>query len=332
MNIDREPGSRCAGEVVDGCGSGTYTLYMVATKRRGTRKTKTTKASAKPRAKVSSAKATPEAKVLSLFAQGTKRVSWLLAAEKSRRGVAPDQLVFLGMHNVAQYMWCAMYSVLKSRANETMFFLAHLHDRITAALHLDRPLPPTLDRPTDLLTVGSDVAWTELPLQQPARDFLMVSGNVRGDKMWDVAVDGKPPSDAMTRGEWSERRNAERLPSKRWSFEWGPFVLVGIPDGIGRDFVYEFKSTASEYMLFFQKPVGVAQADLYGFFFGKPRKRLDIHVEKEGRTDRAEGDVDRGNAERVLGRFAELVAGGKPWPPKPWKCNNCEFRRKCPLG
>src|SRR5690349_8598646 len=70
----------------------------------------------------------------------------LLRAEKKRRGLPADSLVFISVAWVAKYYWCAEQAVLASRDREYMFFGAYLEDRVLAAIKLGKPLPP-LRRP-----------------------------------------------------------------------------------------------------------------------------------------------------------------------------------------
>jgi hypothetical protein len=50
-------------------------------------------------------------------------------------------------------------------------------------------------------------------------------------------------------------------------------VVVGIPDGIGEDFVYEFKSTRMSYggLRRYVLPVTRAQANIYAWLFKRQR-------------------------------------------------------------
>src|ERR1700722_14858545 len=77
----------------------------------------------------------------------------LMAQEKKRLGLDPEKLVFVGIHNLAQYWWCAEYAVLKSRENELEFFNAYLYDRIAYSHEagLINRLPPSTK---DWLSIG----------------------------------------------------------------------------------------------------------------------------------------------------------------------------------
>jgi len=51
----------------------------------------------------------------------------------------------------------------------------------------------------------------------------------------------------LARGELLGEILVQRHPTVLWAKEWDRYVVVGIPDGIGEDFVYEFKSTRMSY-------------------------------------------------------------------------------------
>src|SRR3989304_6270295 len=59
-----------------------------------------------------------------------------LRLAKKRRGVRPDELVFLSTANVAQYWWCAYKALRKSVENENIFFDVFLDDRLLYAHQL----------------------------------------------------------------------------------------------------------------------------------------------------------------------------------------------------
>jgi hypothetical protein len=124
---------------------------------------------------------------------------------------------------------------------------------------------------------------------------------------------------------------AEEYPTIRWNFAWRHYVLVGIPDGISDEFVYEFKATGSRFLSRFAKPVGLAQADLYGHFFDRPQKRVQMFIKEDGKTETFDGPVDHRNAEITLDSFARVDQGEPARPPAKWKCRPCEFRTVCPI-
>lgn len=301
--------------------------------------------------------------------QDKRRLKRLLTLEKRRRGCAANELIFVGMHNVAQHWWCTQQAVLKSRVNEAMFFAVYLHDRITYAsrLGLIDKLPR---RNESLLDIGREIAFADVEKLR-RKDEQKAAKNAKADKAAGIevhwsAVDtvdqerkpvrfinpvqpeelkrdseleavarglrvGDIEEQPLLRGKFFERSHAERYPTVRWNFPWRTYVVVGVPDGLTDEFVYEYKTTRTRWLLNFAKPVAFAQADLYGYFFRRQKKRVQFEIVAEGKTDTYEEPVDRDRAEETLAAFA-WVDGGEPAHfPKPWKCRNCDFRLTCPI-
>jgi hypothetical protein len=135
-----------------------------------------------------------------------------------------------------------------------------------------------------------------------------------------------PKTKAMMQGRFDQASLAEQHPTFRWHFNWRQYVVVGVPDGIADRFVYEFKSTTSFY---WAKPLAECQADLYGYFFGRDHKRIQIYDQSARKVLTLSNAVNRNKAEETLRAFAAVEAGATPIPPKPWKCRKCEFFHKC---
>jgi hypothetical protein len=143
---------------------------------------------------------------------------------------------------------------------------------------------------------------------------------------------GDPDDFPTIRGHFAHAMDAEQYPTIRWSFQSGKYVVVGVPDGITDQFVYEFKSCKNSFLMNYQKPVALTQADLYGYFFRRDKKRVQIHIKDGERTETWEDPVNKANAERTLRNFARVDGGWIPPAPKPWKCKTCEFREDCAIG
>ena len=138
--------------------------------------------------------------------------------------------------------------------------------------------------------------------------------------------------DPKLRGRIYQGLRAEKYPTIRWHFPWGHYSVTGAPDGLAEEFAYEYKTTGSRFLFRFMKPVAFAQADLYGYFFHRPKKRVQIQIMEENRTETFEEPVNTANVEVTLDSFARVDAGEPPRPPKPWKCRNCDFRTTCPIS
>ncbi len=251
-----------------------------------------------------------------------RRVGRLLKLEKRRRGVGPNDLVFVGLHNIAQFWWCGMYAVRKSRANEIEFFAAYLRDRIWHSFTLGRlSTLPTSE--AELLDIGSN-----LTLENIQHLCLKDSGEPRMllKNLLAPLLQGNDRSAfalELTRG--------ESYPTFRWHFQWGRYVLVGVPDGITKRFVYEFK-TARDRGLFAKvaRPVAMTQADLYGHFFGRKSKRVQVLIKDEDQVETLKGPIDQERVTTTLNRFASVDGGKLPVPPQAWKCRSCEVAEGCP--
>jgi hypothetical protein len=249
----------------------------------------------------------------------------LLTLEKQRRGLATTQLVFIGMHNVAQYWWCAQYAVSKSRINELGFFQAHLFDRIVCAYRLgmltklSRRRAGLLDLGRELTLLDAESVWSK----QPA--------NWRQLKFLDALASGlEDQKDRFGRGILSEMSRGEDHTTLRWSFPWRKYTVIGVPDGLEPDLVYEFKTTVKSYFLNFTKPVAFAQEDIYGHFFRRSRKRVQIYVAEADRTETYDEPTNIARAEQTLARFAQVESGEPARAPAQWKCSSCEFNEACP--
>ena len=263
---------------------------------------------------------------------------WLLR-EKERRGIAPDQLLFIGMHNIAQYFWCPMYSVLKSRTNEMTFFLQYLA--------LSGRFPKGND---DIFSdIGNGITFQDLdtkfkkenPVTAPVDDeFAETSADGLDDLNKDNKIKWKsirPPKiqtvDAKYEmGHKLEGMYSEKYPKFEWYFEWSNYVVVGEPDGITDTFVYEFKTEKKGVFLNSTKTTAFAQLDLYGYFFQRDKKRAQIYVRDEDITKTWEEDVSKENAERLLGYFRSIDKGWVPEPPKQkGKCRICDEYSACAI-
>lgn len=271
-----------------------------------------------------------------------KYLKELLKIEKRRRGFKENKLIFVGMANVASYYWCAMKSLLKSRKNEASFFASYLEDRVTYSYELEKmrldvnKLPTT---PEELLEIGSDITFEDVEsllkkvaeeLERPSQKLKQLRRTV-GEPTSSLAgredeFEGLSPKQ---RGALIHLERAESYPTIRWNFSWGDYVVVGVPDGITDTFVYEFKSARSRFLANYDKPVAFTQADLYGYFFRRNLKRVQIYIIEEDLIETWEEHVDRDNALETLKKFKSLDEGEKPRPPKEWKCNKCEFKTEC---
>ncbi len=283
----------------------------------------------------------------------------LLLLEKERRG-DKTKLIFISVANIANYYWCAMRSLLKNKEMELAFFSGYLHSRILYSFHLGfiNRLPKSKGK---LFEVGSEITFSDveelLKRRAESDQDINVSliAETRTDKNGNkvmVVNPGLPQEERIyyeeraksegirvadpeefptVRGRLLETTKAEQHPTIMWNFDWNDYVVVGVPDGITDSFVYEFKTTRNRFLMYYIKPVALAQADLYGYFFRRDTKRVQIHIVEEGVTKTWEEAIDVNHVLETLERFKALDKGAEALPPKKWKCKNCEFKEVCEL-
>ena len=282
-----------------------------------------------------------------------ERLERLLKLEKERRGQPKDSLVFIGMANTAEYYWCGIKAWFLNKRSELGFFGAYLVDRIRYSLILGR-IDKVPEGDEEILETGSDLTLEDVEeILKKRKEKQLPRIAVENPEDWEeiekelVAKFGGVPSefvvweideerlkeDPLYRGRILEIKHAEKYPKVRWNFEWGKYVVVGVPDGITDEFVYEFKSTTSSggFAKKWLKPIAETQADLYGFFFRRKKKRVQIYSLKDNKTYTWEGVVDEGRAKEVLEKFEKVDSGELPPPPASWKCRRCEFANECPV-
>jgi CRISPR/Cas system-associated exonuclease Cas4 (RecB family) len=288
-----------------------------------------------------------------------RRLGDLLALEKQRPGVAGDRLLFIGVSNVASVRWCPMKSVLRSRAEERMFFSAYLTDRLVSAriLGLLRDLPHD-DR--ELLEAGDEIGMADVerllrrlpvrPEPEPWAYQEIAGPGVKAAWVLNPALSASDRThyqelafrsgvrvleledDPKVRGLVLEEVLAERYPTIRWHFAWERYVVIGVPDGITDDLIYEYKTTRSRYLGGHLLPTALAQADLYGLFFNRQSKRVQLYVVEEDVTQTWDRPIERSTAESALKEFRSVDEGRRPQPPRErWKCRRCDVRTVCPV-
>jgi PD-(D/E)XK nuclease superfamily len=253
----------------------------------------------------------------------------LLATEKKRRGVPKDRLLFIGASDVAGQCWCSMQAVLRVREEELGRFGQYLYNR----LHYAHKLGLLLGWPTNpmaLLGIGEWIAFEqvdeiEMAEQEPQTE-------TRASAEHDIRnIDDYDEMCRWERGYIMESLHAERYPRFSWHFPWDRYIVVGIPDGITKAFIYEFKSTGKAYFRQNQRRVGSVQADLYGLFFRRNRKRVQVYSIDTGEIDTIDEAVDKTNAERFLRNFSRVDGGEFPRLPDAFKCRICDYANRCPL-
>lgn len=282
-----------------------------------------------------------------------ERLKKLLRLEKERRNLQENSLVFIGMANTAQYYWCGMKAWFLNRRNELEFFCAYLMDRINYSLSLGK-IDRVPERDEEILEVGSDITFEDVEkilkdekekdipfivvenmedYEEIERELVREFGEIPSEFVVGEINRERLEKDPLYRGKILHLKHAEKYPTVRWNFKWKKYVVVGVPDGITDEFVYEFKSTTSSggFAKKWLKPLAETQADLYGFFFRRKKKKVQIYSQRDDRVYTWERNVNPERAVEVLERFEKVDSGELPPPPADWKCRRCEFAHECPI-
>ena len=295
----------------------------------------------------------------------------LLEGVKRLLGRDKDELVFIGVADTAEYWWCAQKSVFSNREMELSYFMAFLDDVIKYALELGHLEPSrrlggeelgreverileeitaerlmelrdkiTLDDINYLLKKrreerggeGPCIDPLELPKGLSAEDALEITRIVESlpsEESLPKVLEKIRRLSPRAQGEILEQCFAERYATIRWNFPWREYVAVGVPDGMTEEFVYEFKATAYPIAM---KRVALAQADIYGYFFKRPEKRVQILDRRAGEVYTYHEPVDVDHALETLEEFRAVEKGERePKPPRGWKCRSCEYKEECPV-
>ncbi len=250
----------------------------------------------------------------------------LMNIEKERLGFSKDELVFIGISNLSNYYWCGWQYFLKAQREELMFFMSYFVDRLEYSIELGLIKKPPKDI-KKLLKVGDKIKFSDIERLLEKRAKKVINLDPSFFESYKIASDTHP----FIKGTIYELIKAEKYPSIRWNFTYKNIVLVGIPDGITKEFVYEFKYTRKCSYIKQTLIKATMQADVYGLFFQRPKRRVQIFCEEK---DKIYTYVDPINKQRVidlLEKWIDMKNGKLPKKPKSWKCNNCEFRNNCVL-
>ena len=246
----------------------------------------------------------------------------LMQLEKERLGFDKDKLVFIGMANLSKFYWCPIESFIKSKEREISFFDSYIIDRFLFAKEIGfvKEFPKS---DTELLEICSKVTFDnkiknfneqEKPKENPFSD-----GEIKFNT-----------DNEFVKGKIYEMFKAEQYPRIRWNFKTDNYVLIGCPDGIAKDFTYEFKKVRTRFLFNYKKICAFTQADLYSFFFKRKNKRVQIFIEEEKKTETFQEPVDVKRVKETLDKFNNLVDNNviSMFPVK-WKCKCCDVKDSC---
>lgn len=253
----------------------------------------------------------------------------LMKLEKKRLGIPPDRLVFIGMANCAKYYWCAWQYYLKSKREEIGFFLAYFEDRLTRSneLNLLKKFPKKV---TDILKIGDEINTRDIHnlWLKRKKNFTPPDSNHKITvETYEITENTSP----LKKGEIYHITRAEHYPSIRWNFRYKDMVLIGIPDGIADEFVYEFKYTGKKASISEVLMSATCQADVYGYYFQRPKRRVQIFCGEDEKVYTYDNEITKQKVIDLLEKWIDLRNGKMPIKPKSRKCGSCEFKEDCEL-
>jgi len=268
----------------------------------------------------------------------------MMNAVKRELGFSENCLVFIGMADTAKVRWCEQQAVYANRGMEIAFFGAFVDDILEYSTRLGYAKKRERISARRLLELRNSITPSDI------EKLLERSCQVEGIFVSDPTLDLKPIEDLISSGA-SPREVArkiamlpptvqgeilehfrERYPTIRWNFDWNDYVVVGVPDGIAREFVYEFKTTRDRGLLRWVRPSAFAQGDLYGYFFKRKTKRIQIMTRNNANIYTWHVGVDKRSALDCLKRLRDVEKGERsPVPPASWKCEICRFKNRCSI-
>jgi|SRR3989344_1791662 len=250
----------------------------------------------------------------------------LMNLEKKRLGISPNKLVFIGMANLSKYYWCGWQYYLKAKREEVIFFASYFADRLgySKELGLLKNIPKT---PRAILRIGDNIRNSQIQELLSKTIRSKISKNIKKK----ISQSLKEETDPLSKGRYYETLHGENYPTIRWNFRYKDIVLVGVPDGITDDFVYEFKYTRKNSYIKQTLITAACQADVYGYYFQRPKRRIQIFCEEEDKIHTFIDDIDKQKVIDLLEKWIDMINGNLPMKPLSWKCNKCEFRGECVL-
>jgi hypothetical protein len=226
----------------------------------------------------------------------------LLALEKERRGVAQSELIFIGIANVAKR------DAAKARRNELEFFSDYLSSRKSYArkFGLVDALPAN---PAEILLVGETITYEQVEAANPLPDTLSSErlSEERLSSLRERYISKAMSLESYDQGNLAHDVFAEEYPSIKWYFPWEGRVFIALPDGLTKDSVYEFKSTTKVLYKTDRAKQATAQSDIYGLFFQRANKRVQVYCWEDGELTSVDSPVDTSAAiTRLRGFCARL--------------------------
>ncbi len=259
---------------------------------------------------------------------------------------------YLAAANIAQMRWCESKFVFRSRRDEEMFRLAYEEDckkygeglsvkQLNKLLRSEKSGPDQKKKIVNLSDGGLLVFYHDEGVDISSDEIERVKAEVEasgklpeeGSFIYGLGFIGGGSQSWEITGLSHQMALAKNLPTLRYHFRFRDYIIEAVPDGIATDYCYEFKTTATGFLFRYAKPVAIAQAILYSYFFNRKKYEVEIYIRDKGEIKTIDGELNRAEVEGMLDRMDALLKGIlEPIPPKRFKCRNCEFLKDCSIS
>jgi CRISPR/Cas system-associated exonuclease Cas4 (RecB family) len=232
---------------------------------------------------------------------------------KSINKVQKNKIVFLGAANISQINWCELYTYYKCKDEELMFMELYFSDLLSYSKLLRKP---TLGDYKIKTLFNLDIAITVEEIMSLINKNSIYDFEILDDKCIDV----------LEMGENFHRTKAEQYKTVRWHLKQDDRIIIGVPDGIENNFVYEFKSTKNVKKM---KGTALLQANIYAFMFNKTDIRVQIYDYIKDELYTYEEQRNKDNMLEILKRIENIENGNVPTNLIQYKCKGCCYRKTC---
>ncbi len=252
----------------------------------------------------------------------------LIILEKQRLGFDDNKLVFISAGDLSRFYWCPMQTYFSLIDHELDKFSGYLQDKIEYSIKLNKlkQVPKTKQQ---LLSIGDDINLDDIFELLKQEEY---QNKVSDKDIQNAKQELKKCKLPQEKGHHLETIYAKKYPQIHWVTKYDDFIFTCAPDGIGNDFVYEFKSSKNRYFSKQSIQKAKLQADMYCICFNKKIKVIDQLILSENKIESIEEKVDINTLNEILTSIRHIIKGNFPNPPKErFKCINCEYKSKCTI-
>ena len=251
----------------------------------------------------------------------------LLILEKKRLGFKEEDLVFISAGDFSRFYWCSMQAYFAMRKNEVYKFSGCLQDRIEYSIKLGK-LDKIPKNKEELLLIGRDISLKDIFDLMKREEYQNKIGDDVVENARQELEKNKSPQE---RGHLLETIYARKLPQLHWFVRFDDFIFTCEPDGIGENYVYEFKSSKNRYFSVSSIEKAKLQSDIYAICFDKENKLIEqLIISKNNKIEIIKEEVDIKRVGLVINSLKEIISAKLPKLPKEkFKCRGCEYKKEC---